>query len=86
MVTYPVRVPRDGYWGKDGRRRQKAARHNQVAEELEKYINEKIAADPSAQQTYYYHLIALDLNLPLDEVERILFSLDCGHNGFTVSK
>jgi hypothetical protein len=86
MVEYPIRVPRDGYRGSQPRRKAKQREANQIAEKLEKYLNDKIAADPSDRQTYIYGFIAGDLGLPTEVVRDILFGVDGGHNGLTVIK
>jgi hypothetical protein len=86
MVSFPISVPRDGYRGNDRRRRQKQQQYNEVAKECEEYLNRTIAANPAETQVYYYAYIAGDLNLSVEDVRDVLFAVDCGHNGLTVSK
>jgi hypothetical protein len=86
MVTYPVHVPRDHYYGKDERRRRKAQRYNQIAQECEDYLNRKIRDDPAPVQQYEYWRIAHDLNLILEEVQKVMIGVECGHNGITIQK
>ncbi len=84
MVEYPIKVPRDGYRGSQPRRKAKQCETNQIAEWLEKYLNDKIAADPTERQVYIYGFIASDLGLRTEVVRDILFGVDGGHNGLTV--
>ena len=86
MVIYPIRVKRKQYRGMNPREQEKTRNYNELAKVLEGYINEKIKEDESEVQQYIYGNIASDLNLEIAEVREILFSVDCGHNGFTVKK
>ena len=86
MVTYPVHVPRKGYSGGKAAIRQKVVMRNRIAAELERHINEKIAEREEETQVYLYYEIARDTGYDVETVKDILFGVDCGHNGFTVSK
>ena len=86
MVTYPVRVPRDSYRGRNPQKRQKCSERNRIAQELEKYLNNAIAKDDSHIQQYCYGNIAIDTGLSVEMVREILFGVDCGHIGLTVIK
>jgi hypothetical protein len=86
VTGFPVHVKRDHYTGANQRRREKQRRYNKVASICERYLNDRIAADPANCQTYLYPYIADDLGLDVEEVSRVLFSVDCGHNGLTVLK
>jgi hypothetical protein len=86
MKVFPIHVPRSPYRGSKQSLRQKAADYNRDAARLEKYLNDKIQADPSPIQQYIYGFIAPDVGLTLERVREILFGVDCGHNGLTVAK
>ena len=86
MVTYPVRIPRKHYRGSKSNIRQKVDEQNRIACELEKYINEKIEKQAHEFHSYLYYEIASETGYDLKTVEEILFSVDCGNNGFTVCK
>lgn len=86
MVAYPVRVPRNSYGGWNESKRRKRDEENSIAEKLEKYINKKIEDSNERVQTFLYGEIACDTGYPRDIVEKILYGVDAGGNGFTVVK
>ena len=86
MVTYPIRVPRDGYRGNNTKKRQKSAEKNRIAKELEDYLNRAIEKDDANMQKYIYGFIAADTGYSEETVRNILFGVYCGHNGLTVIK
>lgn len=86
MKIFPIQVPRQRYRGTKPSLRQKAAEYNRDAARLEKYLNDRIEADPAPIQQYIYGFIAPDVGMSLDRVRDILFGVDCGHNGLTVAK
>ena len=86
MVTYPIVVKRSGYRGSDKRMRQKAAEHNRIASELEAYINGQLRIQTAPIQTYNYYEITEATCYSAETVNRLCFSIDCGHNGFTAYK
>ena len=86
MTGFPVHVNRDHYTGTNSGRREKQRRYTEVAAICERYLNHRIVADPANRQTYLYPYIADDLDLDVEEARRVLFSVDCGHNGLTVLK
>ena len=86
MKIYPIRVPRDRYTGRQEARRRKAAEFNRDAVTLERYLNERIEADPDPIQRFIYGFIAPDVGMTTDRVRDILFAVDCGHNGLIVAK
>jgi hypothetical protein len=86
MSSYPVRVQRDHYSGRNPRRRERQQRYNEVAALCERYLNGRIVARADNRQTYLYPNIAHDLGLDVEEVRRVLFGVDGGHNGLTVVK
>lgn len=83
---FPIHVPRSSYRGSKQSLREKASDYNRDAERLERYLNDRIEADPSPIQQYIYGFIAPDVGLSLERVREILFGVDCGHNGLTVAK
>lgn len=86
MVTYPIRVPRDHYKGRNPRRLQKRSENNRIAQELENYLNRAIEKDDANMQKFIYGFIAVDTGYSEETVRNILFGVDCGHNGLTVIK
>lgn len=86
MRIYPISVPRKHYRGSKDAMRRKVAQYNDDAVALEKYLNERIEADPAPVQDYLYGFIARDVGMSIDRVTEILFGVDCGHNGLTVAK
>jgi hypothetical protein len=86
MKVFPIRVPRKQYRGSKDFLRRKTVEYNQCAVRIERYLNDRIAADPNPIQSYTYEFIALDLDLTPEHVREILFGVDCGHNGLTVAK
>lgn len=83
MVNYPIRVPRSYYSGSNPRKLEKRAEHNNAAAVLEGYINSEI--ERRGPGVFHYHLISHAVGIPLEQVSKILFPVDCGHNGLTVS-
>jgi hypothetical protein len=86
MKVYPIHVPRNLYRGSKESARRKAAEYNRDASALETYLNAQIQANESPIQQYFYRQIALEIGLPIERVQEILFGVDCGHNGLTVAK
>jgi hypothetical protein len=86
MPSYPIKVPRGSYRGRDPARLRRAERFDKLAERLERYINERAAACTEEIQIFAYRKIALELGIPEAEVEKVLYGVDCGGNGLTVVK
>jgi hypothetical protein len=86
MKTYPIHVPWHTYAGQNPRRIRAAQRHNQIAKLCEDNLNRKISECPDEIQQYVYVSIAVDLNLTTEEVYKVMFPVDCGHNAITVRK
>jgi hypothetical protein len=86
MVSLPIHVQRKNYGGRDSKKRAKIAEQNRVAGELEKYINGQIEEMESGTHTFLYGYIAHDTEYDEEMVRKLCFSIDCGHNGFTVTK
>lgn len=86
MVHYPVHVPRKTYRGSKPVMQVKTSEYNRIAGELERYINGRIEERAEVTQVYLYHEIASATGYPLKLVREMLFGVDGGHNGFTVSK
>jgi hypothetical protein len=84
MVTYPIRVERTSYRGSDPKKRAKAAEYNRDAAMIEEHINNQIRCGKLG--VFHYSTIAHEVRLDEKRVSKILFSVDCGHNGFTVVK
>ncbi|MEX0837493.1 MAG: hypothetical protein WD101_04115 [Gemmatimonadota bacterium] len=86
MPSYPIEVPRKGYGGTDSRLRREAEEFNRDAAILERHINETFVASGQHRKQFLYGYIAIDTGIPQDRVRDILFTVDCGHNGFSVWK
>lgn len=86
MVTYPIHVRRKHYNGSKDHLRRRCARTNQTAAELERYLNRRIEESDQETQVFLYGFIAADTGIAEEEVRRLLFPVDCGHNGLTVRK
>lgn len=87
MKTYPVRVPRNLYSGRDDARRRKQASFNDAAQAIEQYLNRAMEAEPGGTMREFLTAdIARALHLDDELVDRIIFSIDCGHNGVTIRK
>ncbi len=87
MVTnHPIHVKRDSYKGNVAKRTAKANLANRTAAVLEKYINEKIAAQTEPIAQYMYSQISHATGVPVEVVRELCFVIDGGHNGFTVVK
>lgn len=82
MVTYPIHVNRSSYQGNDPKKVAQRITYNRDAKVLEDHINEQIKNGKTG--TFLYSTIAHELEMSRDRVQEILFSVDCGHNGFTV--
>jgi hypothetical protein len=82
MVRYPITVARSDYRGRNPAKLRKAAEYNQDAAMLEDHINEQIKNGKTG--VFHYATIASEVGLSVERVSKILFSVDCGHNGFTV--
>lgn len=86
LMAEHIRLERKSYRGKNPRKRDRVAEYNHAAEVLEDYINKQVELQTEERQVYLYSKIAADLYLDVKLVARILFSIDCGSNGFTVYK
>ncbi|MBR7928754.1 hypothetical protein [Burkholderia ambifaria] len=86
MVTYPVSVRRDGYRGKDARKKRKAADFNEIAAAVENYVNGLLYEQQEPVRSYGYNEIASALGYDVKAVRDVGFSIDGGHNGFTAYK
>jgi hypothetical protein len=86
MKAYPLYVPRSSYRGSDPAKRRRAAEYSADAARLEEYLNARIKSNPNEVQQYFYGVIAPDVGMSEDRVREVLYRVDCGHNGLTVSK
>ena len=82
MVRYPITVGRSSYRGNTPKGRQKAAEYNRDAAMLETHINNQIKNGQTG--IFSYSTIAREVGLSVERVTEILFTVDCGHTGFTV--
>lgn len=74
------------YRGRNPRLVRKAQRFNEVAHMCESYLNRRISECLDEIQQYVYGFMASDLGLTTDEVYKVMFPVDCGHNGITIRK
>ena len=81
MVELPIYVERHPYRGRDPNKLRNKAEYDRDACLLESYINEKAQEGKSR---FLYSDIAVDVGMTVGRVSEILFSVDCGHNGFTI--
>lgn len=86
MIAYPIHVPRKGYRGAKPKIRRKVAERNRLAQELEDYLNSQIAVSDESIQQYLYYEIARETRIPIEKVRDILFGVDGGYNGLTVTR
>jgi len=85
MVSYPIRIARDTYRGRDPRKQQKAANHNREVAELERKINDMLREQKEPIKVYSWASIASATGLSYDFVQKVGYSIDCGSNGFTAT-
>jgi len=87
MKTYPVRVPRDLYSGRNDARRRKQASFNDAAQAIEQFLNRSMETEPAGDAREFLTVdIARALYLDGELADRIVFGIDCGHNGVTICK
>ena len=84
MVRYPVTAPMKIYQGANEKRLRQAREHNEIADDLVRYVNATFEADGADQQEFLYSDIARKTGYTLETVRDILFAVDCGHNGLSV--
>ena len=82
MVRYPISVRRSSYRGHTRNGLQKAAEYNRDAAMLETHINDQIRNGQTG--IFSYSTSAREVGLSVERVTEILFTVDCGHTGFTV--
>ncbi|KGW78440.1 hypothetical protein Y046_4771 [Burkholderia pseudomallei MSHR2990] len=83
MVTYPIRVRREYYRGRDKTKQARLAHRNSQAAELERYINELLLQQEAPVEVYDFAEIARGIGFSLDFVSEVGYSIDGGSNGFT---
>ena len=86
MVAYPVSVPRKTYSGGKNYLKREMIEYNRIASEIESYVNKKVAESDDDKVIIIYDSIAAHLGYPSSLVCDILFPVDCGHNGITITK
>ncbi len=84
MVGHPITVRRDYYSGRVEQRRRRARDDNNLARLLEAHVNAQLARVTEWPHLCLYDEIAHDTGVDAETVRRLMFSVDCGHNGFTV--
>jgi hypothetical protein len=86
MVLYPLRIPRHPYRGSHPPTRRKADRFNAVAEKLERYINSEFEKSHEQTRVFIYGFVARELGWDTAEVADVLFGVDAGSNGITITR
>lgn len=86
MVAYPVRVPRKSYRGRKDNLKREMIEQNHVASEIESYINKKVEESDDDTIIIMYDSIAVHLGYSSSLVRDVLFAVDAGHNGITITK
>ncbi|QND84639.1 Uncharacterized protein ChrSV_2413 [Chromobacterium vaccinii] len=84
MKRYPVYCKRDSYHGRNQTRARKAQSFNQMAVEIEAYVNALLLKQIEPVQTYDYYEISRGTGYSVEQVQTVCFSIDGGHNGFTI--
>lgn len=82
MAHYPIHVKRKSYNGNDPKKIAARNEWNRDAMELEKITNELIKK--RGNDRYDYSEIARLAGFEEERVVEIMFSVDCGHSGFTI--
>jgi hypothetical protein len=86
MAKYPIHIPRRLYGGSKKDIRRKTDKYNQMVVQIEQHLNKRIEECHGEVQVIHYCDIAEEMGLPIQTVEDILFTVDCGSNGITVYK
>ena len=86
MVEYPIHVSSPGYRGANQRKLREIRELASVAKKLEGHINRAVEDGDCGSFEFSYSRLASDLNVPRDDVKKLLMSVDGGHNGVTVQK
>ena len=77
-----IEVQRSCYRGKDEKKFAAHMAYNRDANLLENHINQQITNGETG--TFLYANIAREVGLSRERVTEILFSVECGSNGFTI--
>lgn len=85
MVSYPIHIARDNYRGRDPRKRQKAATHNQQVSDLERKINDMLREQKEPIKAYLWGSIASETGHSYEFVQKVGYSIECGNGGFTAT-
>ena len=86
MVEYPIHVSSPMYKGSNERKMREIRELASVAKKLECHINGVVEAGDRGLFQFSYSRLAEDLNVPRDDVRKLLLPVDGGHNGVTVEK
>lgn len=87
MRSFPLRIGRRAYSGRDARRRAAAQEFNRIAGRVEAHLNADLAAQPeNSVSSYSNDEIARALGEDADLVRDVVFAADCGANGITILK
>ena len=81
MITFPLIVERNCYHGHDPKKLVEAEEYNRDAAKVEEYVNSQIR---KGRRGFKYSLIARDLGMNRERIAKLLYSIDCGSNGFTI--
>ena len=82
MATYPLRLERKSYNGRDPKKQRKVAERNRITAELEEHINSEI--EKRGGGVFSYAEIARATGYDLEVVRNICYPVACGSNGFIV--
>lgn len=87
MKSYPVSIARESYRGSNASKREKVNNLNRIAQRIEDYINDDLAAKPDDTiQVYTSYFVASDIGEDDETVRRIIHATDAGSNGITIVK
>lgn len=78
MPTYPLKLPRDYYRGRNIRRQRQAERRNDLAARFEEYLN-RVVRDEQNEGTwdrYSYSIIAREIGVDENQIYRAFADRD----------
>ena len=77
-----LEVQRSSYGGKNAKKFTEHMAYNRDADLIKNYLNKQIKNGKTG--TFLYAHIAHEVGLSRERVAELLFSIDCGSNGFTI--
>jgi len=87
VSQYPLQIPIPTYAGKNLKRQQEFYNDIQLAQRIEKYINEKLSNLPDGEvKQFDYYEIATSLSINIDIVKKLLPKAGGGSKGITLKK